>query len=86
MTESGYAGFPPASWTGVLAPAGTPAAVVGKLNVAINDAVQSAEIKSNFARFSAEAKVGPPEDFAAFIAAEAPKWAALVKASAAKVD
>ena len=38
MTESGYAGFPPASWTGVLAPADTPAAVVGKLNVAINDA------------------------------------------------
>ena len=36
MIESGYSGFPPASWTGVLAPAGTPAAVIGKLNSAIN--------------------------------------------------
>ena len=86
MVESGYPGFPPASWTGVLAPAGTPPAVVAKLNAAINDCLQSAEIKANFARFSAEVKVGSPRDFAAFIAEEAPKWAALVKASAAKVD
>ena len=86
MIESGYGGFPPASWTGVLAPAGTPAAVIGKLNAAINNSLKSAEIKGNFARFSAEAKVGSPQDFAAFIADEAPKWAALVKASAAKVE
>ena len=86
MIESGYSGFPPASWTGVLAPAGTPAAVIGKLNNAINNSLQSAEIRANFARFSAEAKIGSPQDFAAFIADEAPKWAALVKASAAKVE
>ena len=71
-------GFPSASWTGVLAPAGTPAPIVGKLNAAINDALQSPEISTNFARFSAQAKVGSPQDFAAFIAIEAPKWAALV--------
>ena len=41
MLEHGYSGFPPASWTGVLAPAGTPASIVGKLNAAINDALQS---------------------------------------------
>jgi len=86
MVESGHSGFPPASWTGVLAPAGTPAAVVGKLNAVINQGLQSPEIKDNFARFSAEAKIGSPQDFADFIAAEAPKWAALVKASAAKVE
>jgi tripartite-type tricarboxylate transporter receptor subunit TctC len=86
MIESGYSGFPPASWTGLLAPAGTPAAVIGKLNNAINNSLQSAEIRANFARFSAEAKIGSPQDFAAFIADEAPKWAALVKASAAKVE
>jgi tripartite-type tricarboxylate transporter receptor subunit TctC len=86
MIESGYDGFPPASWTGVLAPAGTSAAVVGKLNVAINQGLQSLEIKANFVRFSAEAKIGSPQDFADFIAAEAPKWAALVKASAAKLE
>jgi tripartite-type tricarboxylate transporter receptor subunit TctC len=86
MLESGYSGFPSASWTGVLAPAGAPAAVIGKLNGAINNSLQSAEIKANFARFSGEAKVGSPQDFAAFIAGEIPTWAALVKASAAKIE
>jgi tripartite-type tricarboxylate transporter receptor subunit TctC len=86
MIESGYTQFPPASWTGVLAPAGAPAAVVGRLNAVINQGLQSPEIKDNFARFSAEAKIGSPQDFAEFIAAEAPKWAALVKASAAKLE
>jgi tripartite-type tricarboxylate transporter receptor subunit TctC len=59
---------------------------VARLNAAINDGLRSAEITTNFARFSAEVKIGSPQDFAAFIADEAPKWAALVKASAAKVD
>ena len=86
MLESGYSGFPSASWTGVLAPAGTPAPIVGKLNAAINDALQSPEISTNFARFSAQAKVGSPQDFAAFIAVEAPKWAALVRDSGAKLE
>jgi tripartite-type tricarboxylate transporter receptor subunit TctC len=86
MLEHGYSGFPPASWTGVLAPAGTPASIVGKLNAAINDAPQSPEISTNFAKFSAQVKVGSPQDFAAFIAVEAPKWAALVKDSGAKLE
>ena len=86
MLESGYSGFPSASWTGVLAPAGTPAPIVGKLNAAINDALQSPEISTNFARFSAQAKVGSPQDFAAFIAVEAPKWSALVRDSGAKLE
>jgi tripartite-type tricarboxylate transporter receptor subunit TctC len=70
----------------VLAPAGTPAAVLSKLNAAVNQGLQSPEIRDNFARFNAEAKIGSPRDFADFIAAEAPKWAALVKASAAKLE
>src|SRR5258708_3802339 len=86
MAESGYPNFPPASWTGILAPAGTPAAVVAKVNAAINAGLASPEIKASFAKFSAEAKTGSPQDFAAFIADEAPKWAALVKASGAKVE
>jgi len=86
IAESGVGGYDLTRWTGVLAPAGTPAAVVSKLNAAINQGLQSPEIKDNFARFSAEAKIGSSQDFADFIAAEAPKWAALVKASAAKLE
>jgi tripartite-type tricarboxylate transporter receptor subunit TctC len=86
MSELGYNGFPSASWTGVLAPAGTPAAVIGKLNATINDGLQSSELSAIFAKFSAQVKIGSPQDFGDFIAIEAPKWAALVKASGAKVD
>ncbi len=86
MLESGYSGFPSASWTGVLAPAGTPASIVSKLNATINDGLQSPQISADFSRFSAQAKVGSPQDFADFIAVEAPKWAALVKRSGAKVE
>ena len=62
--------LPPASWTGVLAPAGTPAPLVSKLNAAVNDGLRSPEISANFAKFSAEAKIGSPQDFADFIAEE----------------
>jgi len=86
MIELGYGDFPPASWTGVLAPAGTPPAVVVKLNNVINQGLQSAETKALFAKFNAEAKIGSPQDFGDFIASEAPKWAAMVKASGAKVE
>jgi tripartite-type tricarboxylate transporter receptor subunit TctC len=86
MIECGYREFPPSSWTGILAPAGTPAAVIEKINAAINQGLQSPEIVASFARFNAEAKIGSARDFAAFIADEVPKWGALVKLSAAKVD
>jgi tripartite-type tricarboxylate transporter receptor subunit TctC len=86
MAESGYPGFPPASWTGILAPAGTPPAVVERINAAINAGLASPEIKASFAKFSAEAKTLSPAQFAGFIADEAPRWAALVKASGAKVE
>jgi tripartite-type tricarboxylate transporter receptor subunit TctC len=86
MIESGYNGFPPSSWTGVVAPAGTAAPILDKLNAAINRGLQSPEIKANLARLSATAPISSPQDFTAFIAIEAPKWAALVRASGAKLD
>jgi tripartite-type tricarboxylate transporter receptor subunit TctC len=86
MIESGYGGFPSASWTGVLAPAGTSAAVVSKINTVINDGLRAPDIGASLERFSAQADIGSPQDFAGFIAAEAPRWATLVKASGAKVE
>ena len=73
-------------WAGMLAPAGTPPAVVDKLNAAINASLQSPEMKASMAKLGIEATTGSPQDFAAFIADEAPRWAALVKASGAKVE
>ena len=86
LVESGYPDFTVDAWTGVVAPAGTPADVVDTLNRAINAGLQSPEMKDNLARFSAIAKPGTPQDFAAFIGSELPKWAALVKLSGATAE
>src|SRR5205085_3079667 len=67
LVESGFPDFVIDAWTGVVAPAGTPQAIVDKLNAAINEGLASAETKANLAKFSAIAKIGTPQDFAAFL-------------------
>ena len=61
-------------------------AVMVVAHAAINEGLESADMKANLARFSAIAKTGSPEDFAAFLADEMPRWAEIVKLSGAKVD
>ncbi|MGZ3310413.1 MAG: Bug family tripartite tricarboxylate transporter substrate binding protein [Xanthobacteraceae bacterium] len=85
-TESGYPTLLASFWSGLLAPAGTPAPIVDKLNGAVNDILKSKEAQAGLARLSAEAKLGSPHDFAAFIAAEAPRWAAIANETGIKVD
>jgi tripartite-type tricarboxylate transporter receptor subunit TctC len=86
LAESGFPDFVIDAWTGVVAPAGTPAEIVAKLNAAINAGLQSAEAKTSLEKISAVAKLGTPADFATFLAAELPKWAEVVKVSGAKVE
>jgi tripartite-type tricarboxylate transporter receptor subunit TctC len=86
LVESGFPDFTVDAWTGVAAPAGTPAAVVAALNRAINESLDTAEAKAGLARFSAIAQTGSPQEFAAWIASELPKWAAIVKLSGARID
>jgi tripartite-type tricarboxylate transporter receptor subunit TctC len=84
--ESGYPKLVASFWSGLLAPAGTPAPVVDKLNAAVNEILKSKEAQTGLARLSAEAKIGSPQDFAAFIAAETPRWAAIANETGIKVD
>jgi tripartite-type tricarboxylate transporter receptor subunit TctC len=86
LVESGFADFTVDAWTGVAAPAGTPAAIVAALNRAINESLATAEAKAGLARFSAIAQTGSPQDFAAMIASELPKWAAIVKLAGASIQ
>jgi tripartite-type tricarboxylate transporter receptor subunit TctC len=74
-------------WYGFFAPAGTPAAVVKRLFDATAAALQKPEVRQMLAREGTEA-VGSrsPEDFSAFLAAEEPLWARIVKDSGAKLD
>ena len=86
LVESGFPDFTVDAWTGVAAPAGTPAALVELLNRAINESLGSVEAKAGLARFSAIAQTGSPQEFGAWVASELPKWAAIVKLSGAKID
>jgi tripartite-type tricarboxylate transporter receptor subunit TctC len=84
MVEAGYPDFVMTFWTGVVAPDGTPAAIVTRLNGVINDGLNSASMKKDLARFRVEPKVGSPQDFGAFIASEAKKWAGVIQSAGIK--
>ena len=86
MIESGFPGLSLGFWVGLWAPAGTPAAVIDKVNAAANTALRSPEMIASMKRLGVDGSPGSPQDFAAFIADEAPKWADIVKASGVKVE
>jgi tripartite-type tricarboxylate transporter receptor subunit TctC len=86
LVESGYPDFVLDAWTGVVAPAGTPAPIVDKLNAAINAGLQSEKARQSLAKFSAVAKLGTPDDFKKFLADQTLKWGAIVKLAHARID
>jgi tripartite-type tricarboxylate transporter receptor subunit TctC len=86
LVESGYPDFVHDAWTGVVAPAGTPPAVVETLNRTINAGLQSEQMKAGLTKFSAVAKAGSPSDFAGFMRSEGQAWAELVKLAGASAD
>ena len=86
MAESGLPDLSLTVWNGLVAPAGTPDQIVTRLNAAINDGLNSSDVKSMLAKLGSEPLPGSPRDFAAFIASEAKKWAGIVKQSGVKVD
>ena len=79
IAESGLAGYETSSWYGILAPAGTPAAIVSKLNAEINKALQNPEIRAKLAFEGAEPIGNSPEFFAAHIRNELVRVAAFTK-------
>lgn len=81
-----YPGFEIDTWWGVVAPAGTPADVVQKLNKAITEALATPEVKTRFANLLAEPAPTTPEQFGLFMASERAKYGPVVKASGARVD
>ena len=79
MTEAGIPDYVLTFWSGVVAPAGTPAAIVDKLNKAIDIGLRSHEIEEKLALVGSQTAPGTPQDFASFIAAETGKWREIAK-------
>lgn len=86
MEEVGYPGFVSQSWTGLLAPAGTPSDVINKLNAQINDALKSKPFVEALAKLGADPLGGSPQEFAALIKADIGRWQPLVKALNLKIE
>ena len=83
--ERGVRGMLASAWYGIMAPAGTPRAIVERLNKEINAALQSPELRKQLIDFGAEIGSRSAEDFAAFAPAEIKHYESIVAISGAKM-
>ena len=79
VDESGVKGYESLSWSGIAVPAGTPKAVIDRLNKDFNTVLATAEMRGKLAEQGADTIGGPPEAFARHIAAEREKWSRVIK-------
>ncbi len=86
IAESGYPGFDVSTWNGLLAPASTPATIVGKLHLETVKALALPELRAKLADLGLEGVGNSPAEFASFITSEIPKWAKLIKEAGIKGD
>jgi tripartite-type tricarboxylate transporter receptor subunit TctC len=86
IAEAGVPGFEVTSWYGVLAPARTPPRIVTSVHDEIVKALNAPDMKSRLAADANEAVGSTPQEFGAYIAAEIPKWARIVKKSGAHME
>ncbi|HEX7891059.1 MAG TPA: tripartite tricarboxylate transporter substrate binding protein [Ramlibacter sp.] len=86
LGEAGYAGFEISPWFGLLAPAGTPAAVVRKINADVAEVLRDKDTLEKFAGAGADPYATTPEQFARILQEDIHKWSQVVKTSGAKID
>jgi tripartite-type tricarboxylate transporter receptor subunit TctC len=86
MIEAGLPGFEMASWQAVYAPKGTPRAIVERLHAEIAKALKQPDVQAKLGGLGMELVGGTPQELAALMAREIPRWAALVKKSGASAN
>jgi tripartite-type tricarboxylate transporter receptor subunit TctC len=86
LAESGVAGYDSSGWFAILAPAGTPPAIVTRLNAEITAVLRLPEIRERFSAAGLEPLPSTPEQLAQLMKSESVKWAKVIKDSGAKVD
>jgi tripartite-type tricarboxylate transporter receptor subunit TctC len=83
LAEAGLPGFNAGIWIGLLAPAGTPAAIIEKLSTAANDGLNTEQVRTALKQQGTDPVGGTPGEFADFIKADIAKWAAVLASSSA---
>jgi tripartite-type tricarboxylate transporter receptor subunit TctC len=86
IAEAGLKGYEVLNWLGVLAPPGTPDAIVKRLNSAIAQSMKQSDLRDQLKALGIEPTSSTPEQFAALIRAEIPKWAEVVKRAGATAE
>ncbi len=86
IDELGLKGFDATTWHGLVAPSRVPKEIIATLHRATAEALNDPGVKTSLANLGVDIMGGSPEDFAAYIKSEIPKWTAIVKASGAALD
>ncbi|MEO6742943.1 MAG: tripartite tricarboxylate transporter substrate binding protein [Caldimonas sp.] len=86
MQEAGVPGFVVESWYGLMAPAGTPDAVIARLHKETLAVLATPEVRDFFAKQGADVVTSSPAEFAAMVKTERARWAEVIRTSGAKVD
>ena len=86
LDELGVKGFDAGAWLGMLAPAGTPKAIVDKLNRELNAILDEPQTQSRLLAMGSELLKSTPEEFSAHIKSEQEKWGKLVRETGVKID
>jgi tripartite-type tricarboxylate transporter receptor subunit TctC len=86
VAEAGVAGYAAPTWTGIIAPAGTPKPIIDTLNAAANKALQSDAFKSKIAQIGDDVGGGTPEELAALISSEYKKWGEVIARAGIKLE
>lgn len=86
VAEQGYPGFETSQWYGLLAPAGTPKAIIDRLAAESTKALKATSVSERFAADSARGVGGTPEQFAAFIREEQKRWQDVIKRANIVID
>ena len=86
IAEAGVPGFDAVPWTGLLAPAGTPPAIIAKLNALIGKILHQPEVQQQLAATGVEAAPTTPEEFGAYLRVEFEKWRKVARDSDAQIN
>src|SRR4029077_18845314 len=84
MIEAGVPGYEVTTFYGVVAPAGTPAEIVAKLNAAINEGFAAEDVRATFSKLGSALTLGAPDTFGAFMTAQGAKWGSVAKKAGIK--
>ena len=86
FTELGYPQMVASLWYGVMAPAGTPAPIINKLNAALNKVLAAPDMKARLAERGAAVMLGSPQDYAKFVDTDYTRWGQVIKQAGVSTD